>query len=54
MKLKCYCCGAAVGKRFSLVALQDDTDRVFIMLPEHTKRVEDGIVLNVTAQAPRV
>lgn len=42
MKLRCYCCGEALGARFALVSMSDSADRVFVMLPEHIKRLRDA------------
>lgn len=39
MTLRCYCCGQALGERFALVGYPN-ADRVFVMLPEHAKRVD--------------
>lgn len=33
--LRCYCCGRPIGETFSLVHMQIQADRVFIMLDEH-------------------
>ena len=46
MNLRCYCCGETI--EFRLVALvslsEDEVDRVFVMKPSHTDRVEDAKV----------
>lgn len=54
VKLRCYCCGKPLGDTFSLVTLSENrVDRVFVMLPEHVAKVEDGRSILVTSKARR-
>ena len=42
MKLRCYCCGDEVEEVIALVTMSESSvDRVFIMSPDHTDRVEN-------------
>ncbi len=46
MKFQCYCCGEKVNGALALVTMSESSvDRVFVMKPEHTERVES---INVT------
>lgn len=46
MKFQCYCCGEEVDGVIALITMSDrSVDRVFVMKPEHTERVEE---VNVT------
>lgn len=55
MKMQCYCCGDPLdlAKPFALVSLSGSgVDRVFVMKPEHTDRVNDApaiVIVKVTA-----
>ena len=42
MNLRCYCCGDAIEASISLVAYQDNVDRVFVFKPEHVERVDEA------------
>lgn len=43
MKLRCYCCGEPIFDEVALVTQSEtEVDRVFVMLPEHSKRVDGG------------
>lgn len=43
MKLHCYCCGERIGDAVALVTqAENSVDRVFVMLPEHSNRVDGG------------
>lgn len=42
LKLVCYCCGEELGKTFVLFAYPShQNDRVFVMKPEHTVKLDD-------------
>jgi hypothetical protein len=51
MKLRCYCCGEPLGARVALVTYSEDADRVFVMLPDHAKRV-DSAQIEIVQRAP--
>ncbi len=52
MKFQCYCCGEEVNGALALVTMSESSvDRVFVMKPEHTERVES---INVTIVDERV
>ena len=41
MKLRCYCCGDKLDKKFALVSMsKNSVDRVFIMKTEHVDRAD--------------
>ena len=52
MRLRCYCCGDAIGGTFAIVSLSEETDRVFVVEPLHVERIEDAFVLIVTETGP--
>lgn len=48
MKFQCYCCGDEVGEVIALVTMSESSvDRVFVMKPEHTDRVDDITIVLV-------
>lgn len=48
MRLQCYCCGEEVDGVIALITMSDSSvDRVFVMKPEHTERVDKVNVLLV-------
>ena len=47
IELRCVCCGIPLGDTFDLVALKTETDHVFLVRTEHTKRLIDGEFISV-------
>lgn len=41
MRWYCYCCGEKLGAMIALVSGKDETDRVFLMMPDHVERIAD-------------
>lgn len=50
LDLVCYCCGTPVREDFALVTMSEgQTDRVFIMISDHVKRVDYASSFLVTS-----